>query len=89
MSVQFTLPHEIERTLRQSLGDLDHVAKEATLVELYRQGKLTRPELSAALGLSRIETDGVLKRHNVTEDLLSVAEFDEQLRRLDDAGRPR
>jgi hypothetical protein len=83
MSIQFTLPAEIERALRDQVGDLNQVAKESALVELYRQGKLTRPALSDALGLSRLETDRVLKLHNVTEDLMTVEEFDEQLRRLE------
>ncbi len=80
MAVTFDLPEHIERNLRGHLGNLDQTAKEAALVELYRQGKLSRPELSQALGLSRYETDGLLKAHNVTEDLLTVQELDEQLR---------
>jgi hypothetical protein len=36
---------------------------------LYRQEKISRRDLSAALGLGRIETDEVLNRHHVTEDL--------------------
>ena len=48
------------------------------LVELYRQGRISHGELAEGLGLSRYETDGVLRRH-VTEDLLSGEELDEQL----------
>ena len=74
MLVTFELPNNIERRLRQ-LGDLDQVAKEATLVELYRQENLTHHELAQALGLSRIELDEVLKKHNVTEDLMTIEQF--------------
>jgi len=48
------------------------------LIELYRQGKLSHGALAQSLGLSRYETDGLLKRHNVSEDLLSSEELAEQ-----------
>ncbi len=67
MAISIELPDEIEQELRQRVADLDQAAKEVLLVELYRQGKLTHHQLSRALGLSRYETDGVLKRHAVYE----------------------
>jgi predicted HTH domain antitoxin len=69
MSVTFDLPPEIETGLRQAIGDLDQAAKEAALVELYRQRKLTHHELSRALGLSRFEVDALLKRRGVAYDV--------------------
>ena len=87
MAVSFQLPTDLERQLREVLLDLDKVAKEAALVELYRQGRLSHHELATALGLGRLELDGVLKEHGVTEDSITVEEFDEQvasLRRLID-----
>jgi hypothetical protein len=39
--------------------------KEAMLVEIYRQGKISHGDLAVSLGLSRCEIDGVLKRHEV------------------------
>jgi len=77
-TVSFQLPDHIERQLRQDLGDLDSAAKEAALVELYRQGRLSHGKLAEGLGISRYETDAVLKRHNVTEDLLTREEFEQQ-----------
>ncbi len=82
MPVTFELPGDIERNLREQLGDLDQAAKEAAVIELYRQERLTHHELAQALGLSRLETDAVLKRHNVTEDLLTVEEFERQVDEL-------
>ncbi len=76
MSINMELPHPIEEKLK---GDLAAAGKEAMLVELYRQEKLSHHELAQGLGLSRFETDGVLKRHNVTEDLLTPDELAEQL----------
>jgi predicted HTH domain antitoxin len=82
MTVSFQLPNEIEAQLRVDIADLDEVAKEAALVELYRQGQLSHGKLAECLGISRYETDAVLKRHNVTEDLITSQEFDEQARAL-------
>jgi hypothetical protein len=82
MAVTIELPTEIEESLRRELGDLDRVAKEALLLELYRQDTLTRYELSLTLGLDRFETDALLKKHHVTEDLPTPEELAEDLRRL-------
>jgi predicted HTH domain antitoxin len=79
MSITFDLPEDVEEQLRRELGDLDQAAKEAALVELYRQGKLSHGRFAESLGISRYEADGVLKRHNVTEDLVTLAELDEQI----------
>ena len=86
MAVTFELPSDIEKSLREELGDLDQAAKEALLVELYRQGKLTQHQLAAALGLSRLATDGLLKRHDAYLDLTAeeVAAESEALRKLRD-----
>jgi predicted HTH domain antitoxin len=80
MAVTFQLPADVEQRLRSETPDLDAEAKEAMLVELYRQDKLTRYELSQSLGLDRFETDGVLKKHKVTEDLPTLEELEDDLR---------
>ena len=79
MAISFQLPADVEDQLRTRFGDLNGAAKEAMAVELYREGKLTHYELSRVLGLSRFQTDDVLKRHNVTEDLPSVEELRQEL----------
>ena len=83
--VAFELPPEIERSLRGQIADLDQVAKEGALIELYRQAKLTHAQLAEALGLSRYEVDGLLKRHNVVEDAISLEEFRAELDFIDRA----
>ena len=55
---------------------------EAALVELYRQEKLTHHQLATALGLGRLETEELLKRHKVTEDLPTADELTAQLATL-------
>ena len=76
MAVTFELEPKLEDQLRRDLSDLNGAAKEAFLVALYRQGKLSHYELSQGLGLDRFQTDAVLKRHNVTEDLPTVEELE-------------
>jgi hypothetical protein len=82
MSVSFELPADVERSLRQEFVNLDQTAKEAALIELYRQAKLSQHELSLALGISRLETEALLKQHQVTEDLPSQEEYEGALDRL-------
>ena len=82
MAVTIDLPPDVEQRLRAENVDLDGAVKEAMLVELYRQEKLTHYELSQALGLDRFEADAVLKKHNVTIDLPTPEELDANLRRL-------
>ncbi|MFZ1006990.1 MAG: UPF0175 family protein [Candidatus Sulfotelmatobacter sp.] len=81
-TVSFQLPESIEQQLRAQLGDLDAVAKEAALVEMYRQGQLTQFQLATALGITRLQVDGVLKRHHVTEDLVTVEEHNAEMATL-------
>jgi hypothetical protein len=75
MAVSFQIPFDLEQNLRRSVTDLDAQAKEALLVALYRQGKLSHVALSRALGLDRFETEQALHRHNVTEDLGTVQDY--------------
>lgn len=63
----------------------DELAKEAAFVELYRKGLITQHQLAESLGKTRFEIDVLLKRRNVTEDLVTAEEVAEQvptLRRL-------
>jgi hypothetical protein len=82
MALCIELPAELESALRSQVADLDHTAKEAVLIELYRQEKLTHHELSLALGLDRLETDGLLARHGVAAYQPSEAEIEADLARL-------
>lgn len=88
MPISFALPESLEKELREKLGDLDQAAKEAALVELYRQERLTHHQLGEALHLSRFETDAVLKAHKVTEDCLDVHEHARQIADLERLKRP-
>ncbi len=87
MSITFEIPHDIEQQLCTNGADLNGEAREAFLVELYRQDRITHGQLGRAMGLDAYETDGVLKRHGVTYDL-SAEELDAQVESLN-ATRPK
>jgi hypothetical protein len=81
MSITFTLPPAIEEGLRDQFGDVSAAAKEAALVELYRQGQLSHGQFADALGIARDEANAVLRRHQVIEDLPTM-EFDDQMEQV-------
>jgi len=76
MSVTLKFPRDIEAKLREENPDLDSDAKEACAVELFRQGRLNHFQLSRVLGVDRVETDAVLKRHRVEEQSLSSTDVE-------------
>ena len=77
MTISFDSPHDIEQLVSTNGADLNDMAREAFLVELYREKKITQHQLGQALGLDDYETDGVLKRYGVGYDL-TIEEFEEQ-----------
>lgn len=86
MTIQFEIPSEIDEQLRASGIDPSQTAKELFLVDLYRNAKLTHHELGKLLGLSRYETDTLLKRHDVPIDL-SLEELQAETAFLEKSGR--
>jgi predicted HTH domain antitoxin len=78
-TISFELPDNVQRHLACMNADVDGAAKEAAVVEMYRQGQISHGALAECLGLSRYETDAVLKRHHVTEDMPSLEEFEADL----------
>jgi len=65
MTVRFEIPTEIEQQIRLDGADPDREAREAYLVDLYRRDRIAHHQLAEALGLSRLEIDGLLKRHRI------------------------
>lgn len=89
MAITFDLPASVEETLREELPNLDQEAKEIVLVALYREGKLTHHEFASAMNVTSYDADGILKRHGVTEDLISPEEFAEEQAALDRSAKRR
>jgi hypothetical protein len=69
MTNSFELPRDLEQEVRTNGLDLNREAKEANLIDLYRQDRITHQQLGEALGLGRYETDGVLKQHEVSPNV--------------------
>jgi predicted HTH domain antitoxin/PHD/YefM family antitoxin component YafN of YafNO toxin-antitoxin module len=69
MSIHFEIPQDIEQGILNSGLNMNLEAKEAYLVELYRQERISHRQLAEALGLNRYETDGVLKLHKVSPNV--------------------
>ena len=83
MSVTIQLPADVEQRLRAAIPNLDEELREASVLELFRRGRLSHYELSRVLGLDRFETDSYLKRNNVAEGSLTMKDLDEQGETLD------
>ena len=84
MTISFELPRDIEQAVRSNGPDLNREAKEAYLIDLYRQDRITHHQLGKALGLGRYETDGLLKRHRVSPNV-TAEELQSQAESLRDA----
>ncbi|HEX8322696.1 MAG TPA: UPF0175 family protein [Tepidisphaeraceae bacterium] len=82
LTLTVDLPAEVEQQLRASTPDLASAAKEALLVSMYRQHKLSQVELSLALNADRPEVEAILHKHNVTEDLGTPDEYLDDARKL-------
>jgi len=83
MSVSINLPPTLEETLRRDIADLEQVAKESLLVELYRHQRITKHQLAAALGIDRFAANDVLNRFGVTEDLPTLEEIERQVETIE------
>lgn len=81
-TVRLDLPPDVEQRLRQESPDLSEAVKEAYVLELFRQGKLSHYELSKVLGLDRFETDAYLKKHKVFEGSLTLEDIESDLQTL-------
>ena len=78
LTVKLDLPESVEKIAREESTNLDNAVRDAYVLELFRQGRLSHFELSQALGLDRFETDAYLKRHNVYEGSLTMEDLEEQ-----------
>lgn len=71
LNVIIDLPADVEDRLRRESRSLDADVKQAYVVELFRQGRLSHYELSRSLGLDRFETDEFLVRQQIWEQSLT------------------
>jgi predicted HTH domain antitoxin len=85
MTISFEIPPSIQQRVQSEGADLNRAAKEAYLIDLYRQGVITHDELSETLGLGFHQTQQLIKEHGAGDDF-SFEEFEAEralLRELD------
>jgi predicted HTH domain antitoxin len=68
VTLTIQLPDELVSQLGEAGRDLQGAALEAFAVEEYRARRMTHAQLGELLGLSRWETDGLLKEHQAWID---------------------
>lgn len=81
MSITFEIPAELENSLAEENGDLSRFAKEAFLVRLYQQGKISLGKLAHLLGMGVIEADQWLGKLGIPLNY-GVQQFEEDLATL-------
>lgn len=82
MSVTFELPKDVERDLRERFGDLGQVAKEAFLVQSYRENSLSVGRIARILQRGVIETQAWLSERGAQIDY-SLRDLEEDRETLD------
>ena len=87
MTIRFEIPQAMEQQIRTDGVDLNREAKVAYLVDLYRHERITRDDLSEALGLGFHQTEQLLKEHGVGDDF-TLEEFEAERALLRETGAP-
>jgi predicted HTH domain antitoxin len=75
MNIHFELPPNIEQRVCNEGTDPNREAKEAYLVDLYRQERISHDDLSESLGLGFHQTQQLIKAHGAGDDF-TLAEFE-------------
>jgi len=75
MNISFELPPNIEQRVCNEGTDLNREAKEAYLIDLYRQERISHDDLSEALGLGFHQTQQLIKEHGAGDDF-TLSEFE-------------
>jgi hypothetical protein len=83
LKISFDFPPDVEEKLRREVDDLDMDVKDTYVAELFRRGQLSHYEVSRILGLDRFETDAWLKRHNLYEGSLTMADLESDRQTLE------
>ncbi len=65
MEVTINLPEDVARVFSANGADIAREILEATALEGYREGKLSRAQIGRMLHLNRFETDAFLKTHDI------------------------
>ena len=88
MEVKLQIPDDVAKRLSAVGGDISRRALEALALEGYREQSLTLYQVSEMLGLSRIETEDFLGRHQVPLASITEADLDREAALFDSASGP-
>ena len=75
MTINFDIPPSIQQRVQSEGADPNREAKEAYLIGLYRQGRITHDDLSEALELGFHQIQQLIKEHGAGDDF-SIEEFE-------------
>jgi len=89
MEVKLQIPDAIAERLGAPSGDVSRRALEALALEGYREGALTLFQVSEMLGLSRVEAEDLLGRHQVPLTSIDEAELNREAALFEAAHRNR
>ena len=86
MNLTVPIPDDIAQRLSKGGEDIARRALEAFVLQEYRAGRVTHPEMRRLLGFAtHVALDGVLKAHALYEPY-SVADFERERSDLDRLG---
>jgi predicted HTH domain antitoxin len=89
MEVTLHIPDDVAKRLIAAGGDVSRRALEALALEGYREHTLTLYQVSEMLGLSRVETEDFLGRHQVSLSEIAEADLDREAALFEVAARRR
>jgi len=89
MEVTLHIPDDVAKRLIAAGGDVSRRALEALALEGYREHALTLYQVSEMLGLSRVETEDFLGRHQVSLSEIAEADLDREAALFEVAARRR
>lgn len=87
MEITLRIPDDVAQRLSATGTDVPRRALEALALEGYREQALTLFQISEMLGLSRIETEDFLGRHNVPLSVIGEADLNREAANLEGASR--
>jgi hypothetical protein len=85
MEFKLSIPDNVAERIAATGGNVSRRALEALALEGYREQILTLYQVSEMLGLSRVETEDFLGRHQVSLSLIDECDLDREAALFDAA----
>jgi len=85
MELTLSIPDDLAADMAQGGGDLARRAIDAFALEELRAGRITEGRVRKMLGLARIELDGFLRAHGISQEC-ALEDFEQQRQALNERG---